>query len=308
MKISTSRIGWLVDQVRQTGIDTNARFAPHQARDATPRSHVNAMPRVKSEPVSQEHALSVTVADRSGSLLLKPSPPVLLASSIHIWQFPLAVSDAEFVTFKELLSGEERTRASKFHFEKDARHFAVARASVRSILAGYTPAPPREINFTYSQHGKPSLADPASDVQFSVSHSGDWALLAVAHGRQVGIDLEAIKADIEIEKLAERFFSPRECQSLRALPAESRLAAFFRYWTCKEAFLKAQGVGLSRGLGSFDVGLDAASAYLAATRPDPGEADQWSLHQIEAPPRYAAAVAVEGAITAICLFRYAAGA
>jgi 4'-phosphopantetheinyl transferase len=156
----------------------------------------------------------------------------------------------------------------------------------------------------HSEHGKPSLANAAADIRFSVSHSGGLALLAVARGREVGVDLEAIREDVETDKLAERFFSEQEWQSLRLLPPEQRVPAFFRCWTCKEAFVKAQGVGLSRSLGSFDVDVNPeGGGRLVATRPDPGEAGRWSLHEIEAEPGYVAAVAVEGSIAALSIFR-----
>ena len=270
------------------------------------------MPRVKTDFGSQDQRdVPTTTTDLSGNCPLTPPVPELSSSTIHIWQFPVAIPESELIAFAEILSGEERARASRFHFEKDARRFTVARATLRAILAGYTRTPAREISFLYSEHGKPSLAERATqfqsrNVQFSVSHSGGLAMVAVALKRKVGADIEAVREDIEIEKLATRFFSARECQALLALPQEQRLPAFFRYWTCKEAFLKAQGVGLSRGLGSFDVALEVRTAHLAATRPDPAEANLWSLHEVESSPGYAAAVAVEGAIPALQLFRYGA--
>src|SRR5271165_1842135 len=258
---------------------------------------------MKQDIALRDRGLQVSVVDLNADCLREPPVPTLPASAIHIWEFPLAISESAFINFSDLLSNEERTRASRFHFEKDSRRFAVARASVRSILSGYTLRPARDLRFVYSAHGKPSLADLATRIRFSVSHSGDLALLAVAVDREVGVDLEAIREDIELEKLAGRFFSPHECQSLLTLPPENRVLAFFRYWTCKEAFLKAQGVGLARGLGSFDVDLDPGRARLVATRPDPGEVDRWSLHEIEPAPGYAGAAAVEGAIKAMVVFR-----
>ena len=275
-------------------------------------SLANAMAEVTNDFGSKDQNLPkedvpIAVTNLIGNCPLQPRVPPLLSSTIHIWQFPLTVSEPEFAAFGELLSSDERDRASRFHFQRDSRRFSLGRASVRAILAGYTLVPAREIGFVYSEHRKPALADPKTNIQFSISHSGNLALVAVALGRQVGSDIEAVRADIEIEKLAARFFSSREYHDLLALPQEQRIAAFFRYWTCKEAFLKAQGVGLSRGLGSFDVGLKPR-AHLAATRPDPGEADLWSLYEVEAPTGYASAVAVEGVVSAIQLFRYGAGA
>jgi 4'-phosphopantetheinyl transferase len=109
---------------------------------------------------------------------------------------------------------------------------------------------------------------------------------------------------VETDNLARRFFSPRERDAIRGLPEEERISAFFRCWTCKEAFLKAQGVGLSRDLDSFDVEVNPKSpARLLATRPDAAEADGWSLHDVEVISNYAAALAVEKSIRSMKILR-----
>ncbi len=252
----------------------------------------------------QDQDLQIVVFDLSQSAVLDPPVPALAGSAVHVWEFPLATSESAFANLVTLLSPDERARASRFHFEKDARRFTVARASLRAILAGYALSPARDLQFPYSQQGKPGLADNARDIRFNLSHSGELALLAVAPGREVGVDVEAIRKDVETDKLAERFFSARERESLRGLAPEKRIPAFFRCWTCKEAFLKAQGVGLSGGLGSFDVEVDPEQpARLVSTRPNPDEAQRWCLHDIDTPPEYAAAVAVEGSITEIRILR-----
>lgn len=280
-------------------------MVPHRPRDNATQQGEHALE--SPDKKSPESALQVSTAVVSGNLLLSPPVPALQSSAIHLWVFPLATSESAYMQFAEMLSIEERARAARFHFEKDAHRFAVARASVRSILGGYTLIPARDVHFVYSEYGKPSLAAAALDIRFSVSHSGDLASLAVARGREVGADIEAIREGIELEKLAERFFSPRECQSLLARAPEERLLTFFRYWTCKEAFLKAQGVGLSRGLATFDVDLDAGRARLVSTRPDPREADRWALQEFEPAREYAGAVAVEGSITAMSVLRCTGG-
>lgn len=232
--------------------------------------------------------------------LVKPSVPALTPDQIHIWNFSLIGSDTWQGSCEQLLLDDERTRASRFHFEADANRFRIARGTVRAILAAYLLSLPTDLNFVCAKNGKPAIASPKSDLRFNVSHSGDRGLLGVALKREIGVDIEAIRPDVETDKLAERFFSEHERQSLRGIPDHQRIAAFFRCWTCKEAFLKAQGVGLSRSLGSFDVELNPAlPARLIATRPDAGEAGQWNLHDIEAPPGYAAATAIEGPITEI---------
>jgi len=252
----------------------------------------------------QNPSVEISIAAIQPGSIGEPRAPSLASAEIHVWEIPLLVSELAFAHCANLLSSEEHTRASRFHFEKDARRFTVARGCVRSILAGYALLPASDLRFIYAQHGKPSLAQAAIDIRFSVSHSGDMALLGVALEREVGVDIEAVREDIETDKLAERFFSVHERESLRLLPLEQRVPSFFRCWSCKEAFLKAQGVGLSRPLGSFDVDTNPGqAARLLSTRPDPSEAARWSLYKVETAPGYAAAAAVEGSITAMTILR-----
>jgi len=253
---------------------------------------------------SQDRHSPTVVAELNRDSVLRPPVPELSSTEIHIWEFPLTASDSEFAAYATLLSEDERTRASRFRFERDARRFSVARASMRSILGGYTGSAGRDLRFDYSRYGKPSLANVTSDIRFNVSHSADLAMLAVVRGREVGVDIETIRAEVETDKLAERFFSPKERESLRAIPSQERISAFFRCWTCKEAFLKAQGLGLSRSLESFDVEVNPERlARILSTRPDPEEAGRWSLFDVQTMPAFAAAAAAQGPATGLRIFR-----
>ena len=118
-------------------------------------------------------------------------------------------------------------------------------------------------------------------------------MIAVTRGRKVGVDVELIREGIELENLSSRNFSQMENQELMALPVEQRTLGFFACWTRKEAYIKAQGLGLSLPLDSFDVSL-GESAVLRATRPDASESARWSLHSLNVESNYAAALAVEG--------------
>jgi 4'-phosphopantetheinyl transferase len=247
---------------------------------------------------SQGKQPQISITELSLGRILDSGPPELTATSIHIWQIPLTISEVPLQKFSALLSEDETVRAARFRFEKDARRFTVARASARLILGGYVGLSGSDLRFHYAHHGKPALAnagrDVGFDVRFSVSHSGELALLAVALRREVGVDLEAIRENVETDTLAERYFSERERTSLRVLSHGQRVRAFFRCWTCKEAFLKGQGLGLSRSLGSFDVEVNPQHpARLLATRPDEEEAQRWSLQDVPTEPNYTAAVAWE---------------
>jgi 4'-phosphopantetheinyl transferase len=253
---------------------------------------------------SPDSPFRVEVADLSRETLLAPVPLELHPASIHVWQFPLTAPDGEFDNYAAVLSPDERARANRFHFERDQRRFTIARAVVRSILGAYVGASAGEIVFDYAHYGKPSLADNRGGIRFSVSHSGEMGMLAVARGQELGVDVELIRADVETEKLAERFFSPHERESIRALPSGERASSFFRCWTCKEAFLKAQGLGLSRSLDSFDVEVNPERpARLLSTRPDSRESTRWFLYDVPIQSSYHAAVAVEGPIKEMKILR-----
>ncbi len=222
-------------------------------------------------------------------------PPPLTTDQVHVWRISLEVSDPLLSRLREVLADDERQRAERFHFEKDRRHFTTARGAMRILLAGYLACPPEEVRFAYSNYGKPRLTQ-ESNLRFNLTHSHGLALLAVTHGREIGVDVERLR-DMEGdgEPLAQRFFSPREAAVLRSLPPQLRREAFFLCWTRKEAYIKANGKGLSLPLDQFDVSLHPEEpAALLATQHDPQEAPRWSLRSLAPGEGYVAAVAVEG--------------
>lgn len=210
----------------------------------------------------------------------------------HIWARPLEVPAEVREACFALLSQEERERAARYRVERPRTDFIVTRGTLRSLVAGYLGMAPQEVSFRYSEYGKPHI-DGAFDLRFNVSHTDGLALLGFVRTRAIGVDVEKIKASPDARKLAERFFSVRERESLRNLAGNELHAAFFRCWTRKEAYVKARGEGLSLPLDQFDVSVAAGeSQALLATRPDPSEASRWMLQDLPAESGYAAALAV----------------
>jgi 4'-phosphopantetheinyl transferase len=197
-----------------------------------------------------------------------------------------------FVLARGLLSTAEKKRADRLRVPARRREFTVARAILRSSLGAACGVEPGEITFTVGDHGKPRLAEQPTEFGFNISHSHGAVALALVRGREVGIDIEKVRSDIEAERLAVRFFSPRENDLLSRLPGREMLTAFFDCWTRKEAVLKAIGAGLSLSLSSFDVSLDPDRAELLATRWQ--ENHQITLQHLRAPEGYRAALAVSG--------------
>jgi 4'-phosphopantetheinyl transferase len=225
------------------------------------------------------------------------APPVSLsleAGEVHVWRLTLEQPIGRFIG---LLDPDELTRANRFHFDKDRRHFIVARGFLRVLLGRYLTNEPKELKFVYGAYGKPALAQEGL-LRFNMSHSHGMALYALTEGRDVGVDVEYMRADFTGDDIARRFFSPFEVQSLCGLPDADRVESFFRCWTRKEAYIKATGRGLSQPLDAFDVTL-APGETAALLRTDEGSHERWSMANVEVGPGYAGAVAVEGPITTI---------
>ncbi len=204
---------------------------------------------------------------------------------IHVWLVDLSRGEP-----RAFLSSDERERAARFHFERDRGRYSVCRSVLRELLAGCLNAAPEEIEFRYGEAGKPELRE--GSPRFNVSHSHDLALIAIALETELGVDIERIRAGVEREGIAERFFSPGEIAELRATPAEERDEAFFRCWTRKEAYVKARGGGLSIPLDSFDVTLARERAELSRA----ADAERWTMMALEPAPGYAAALVVEASV------------
>ena len=228
------------------------------------------------------------------------SPPktlVLPNNAVHVWRASLYVSASELRAFEDTLAVDERARAERFYFQKHREHFITGRGLLRNILSRYLDKEPNQLRFCYNAYGKPSLTEETSaeGLCFNLSHSHDMALYALTRGREIGVDIEYFRPNVETEKLAERFFSPREAAVLRALPEHLRKEGFFNCWTRKEAYIKAEGQGMSIPLSTFDVSLTPGEpAALLRTENHLQEASRWSLQALHPEPSYAAALAVKG--------------
>jgi len=225
------------------------------------------------------------------------SPPRLADDEAHVWTAGLEWGPAELDEFLEVLSPDERSRAMRFRFERDRKHYLAARGILRNILGAYLDRPPAVLQFAYSARGKPSLAadSESSGLCFNLSHSQGIALYALTRNREIGVDVERVRADFPCERIAERFFSPVEVSKLRSLPGSVRYEAYFNCWTRKEAYIKAIGEGLLVALDRFEVSLAPdEEAALLSVADDPQEASRWTIKNLSPAPGYVGAVAVKG--------------
>jgi 4'-phosphopantetheinyl transferase len=222
-----------------------------------------------------------------------PDVPIIHTSDTHVWRIDLSVSIG--AEWESLLSEDEHHRAERFRFDRDRRRFMVGRSALRSILARYLLIDPAELIFQVNAFGKPYLRDHGCSLRFNLSHSHELALLAVAAGREVGIGIEFIRANVSPDEVAQNFFSLGEMRQLRSIDAEFRRTALFDCWTRKAAYIKARGQGMFMPLDQFDVafGVDEPPALLA-NHLEPSEVSRWSFRQLFPGDNYAATVVVEG--------------
>lgn len=223
----------------------------------------------------------------------------LASDEVHSWCACLDVSPETCARLYATLTPDERKRGARLRFERDRRRFIAAHGVLRHVLGRYLQAPPGQIDFVCNTFGKPGLSPEfGSRLTFNLSHSDALALITVAPGAPVGVDLECIRRQSDYSDIARRFFSAAEIDHLDALPSHLYAEGFFRCWTKKEAYVKACGEGLSIPLNSFSVPLTAdpahapADLYRAPHDIVPGK--RWSLYTLEPAPGYIGALAIEG--------------
>lgn len=220
------------------------------------------------------------------------STPRLAAGEIHIWQVRLDIAEGRWQPLTSLLADDERAKAERFHFAKHRRRHTVSRAALRILLGQYLDRPPRTIDFAYNAHGKPRLADEGPGIKFNLSHTEEIMLAAFALDSEVGIDIESVMRDVDGMDIGERWFSALECRTLRSLPEDERIDAFFRAWSRKEAYIKARGEGISHPLHRFSVAMDKHAPRLLEHLDDASETSRWSFIDIDVAENYRAAVVV----------------
>lgn len=187
-----------------------------------------------------------------------------------------------------VLSPGERARMARFHFPVDALCHGAGRALLRFLAGSQAGVPPDSLVLAAAEGGKPYLVG-HPDLQVNLSHSGTLVAVALTRSGPVGVDVERISPERATLEIARRFFAPAEEEALIALPPERRIDAFFEIWTRKEAFIKATGEGVARGLDTFAVSVGEPAALRVVDGRDPR--GRWWMADLEVPRGYRGAVA-----------------
>jgi len=187
----------------------------------------------------------------------------LVSGQIDLWYTRTDQVGPELaLRYRALLTPQELSQHSRFHFEKDRHRYLVTRALSREALSRYMPVAPQAWRFEADHYGKPHLVDPvglAREVDFNISHTDGLVVFGIYRGKALGVDTECTQREAPLD-IAERFFSAHESRRLRSLPPPRQALRFWELWTLKESYIKARGMGLSLPLEQFSFELDAPGA------------------------------------------------
>lgn len=248
------------------------------------------------------------VTTRLGQNWLFPAtvPLFYQGDEVHVWRIDLSLPPACLERLQLLLSHDERSRAGKFRFQRDRDRFTATRGCLRLLLGHYLGVKPETVQFCYGPQGKPALQLPfATALSFNVSHTHEWALVAIGQGQSVGVDLEHVQPDYPWQAVSDLALSPRERAMLAALPSEVQSAVFFKLWTGKEAYVKATGEGLSRPFNQLEVweDLSATSMRLPCSE-GTNRSQPWCLYLLQPLPNYVATLAALGPAIALSCWHW----
>jgi 4'-phosphopantetheinyl transferase len=211
-------------------------------------------------------------------------------------------------SYEKLLTEDERIQMSRFYYARHRHQYLVTRALVRSCLSAYTDIEPWEWRFTSNSYGKPEIALPASADQicFNLSHCRGLVMCGITRDYDIGVDVEDAQRQTRaaLDSLSS-YFSASEVAEINSLPADQQKQRFFDYWTLKESYIKARGMGLAIPLDKFSFKFEDDRLRGFETHPDlKDEPADWQFWRISRPGGYRAAVAVNSGSAGFKLMAY----
>ncbi len=229
---------------------------------------------------------------------------------VLIWYTALdAIDEAEAQQrYRNWLSDDEQARLGRFLFAKHRHQFLVAHALVRGMVSHLLAGPPWTWQFRTVSNGRPELANqpgPGPRLRFNLSHTEGLVVCAATWDWDLGVDVEFLDRRPVSEGLPERYFSSSEVADLRALPSERQGRGFFDYWTLKEAYIKARGLGLALPLEKFSYHLGQPEITISFAPDLDDDPSQWQFAQFEPGPRHLISCAVRRPVGSAVRFRFA---
>ena len=221
-----------------------------------------------------------TLAGVPAQWVSRATPPPLEPGQVHVWAVALDLDDDALAGLRHDLSEREDHKAQRLCFDIHRRRYVASRGLLRRLIGQYLGVPAARIEFRYGPRGKPFLADGrGSPLEFNATDSGGQSMFAFARNMELGIDLECVPRDVEHDRIAERHFAGAEVGALRAFPDADRQQAFLACWTRKEAYGKAEGVGIRYPLDSVCLCEDLTVPEATVSTRDSLSGRTWALRQ-----------------------------
>lgn len=225
----------------------------------------------------------------------KAAVPHLESGEVEVWLTAMAaVGEALRPRYEQLLSAPEQVRWRRFLVEGARDQYLIGRALLRTTLSRYADASEVAWVFETNSYGCPFVAEPAAhrDLRFNLSHTDGLVACAVTRQGEVGLDVENTEREVDPLALAPTVFAAAEIADVAATPAERRRQRFFSYWTLKEAYIKARGMGLSLPLDGFWFELGGAAPRIRFSARCPDRAERWHFAECRPTPSHKLALAV----------------
>ncbi len=217
-----------------------------------------------------------------------------LDGNVVVWMTEVSTSWDALPFLEPCLDAQDRERAARFHFADDRARYVLGRGLARNILGRYLARTPETIELAATERGQLYFPDDET-MRFSITHARDLVAVALTTRARVGIDIEYTERKLNLEGVAERILSAEDFREFEALPEQEKVAAFFRIWTRKEAYLKATGEGITNALKEISVSMHAEEIGTIADARDAAGAKKWRMHALTLPTNYMGCVACDDA-------------
>lgn len=222
----------------------------------------------------------------------------LPVNEVHLYfSQPEQISDPALLSrYKSLLTDDELTQMSRLYFARHRHQYLITRALIRTTLSSYFPVEPADWRFGKNGYGKPEINHPDTSwpVCFNLSHCDGLILCGLTREHDIGVDVEdGQRSTVAAFDRLSSYFSAPEIAELAQLPPENQKQRFFDYWTLKESYIKARGMGLAIPLSKFSFRFEADRLKGFELHPDLGDdADNWQFRRILMTRRYRVALAL----------------
>jgi 4'-phosphopantetheinyl transferase len=226
----------------------------------------------------------------------------LTIGQVDVWlAAPDAIDADRLRDYETLMDATERERWRRFRVPKPRLIHLVARALLRTTLSRYVDVQPTQWRFETNDYGRPHISAPqiAPDLRFNLSHTDGLVALAIAQGCEIGIDVESLDRQLNTAEIAPTVFEASELSAFQSAPEHQRRDLFFAFWTLKEAYIKARGMGLSLPLDGFAFDMSQAHPRISFNHRCVDDASRWQFRRFSATPEHALAVAVEAPEAAV---------